>query len=448
MSELISPEAPTLDNAAATLRALLVCEGADDGLTTRLSSAGFEVVAAAADEAAGLAAEVSPAVVLLAFGRREGEGQLTALARRLRSSAETFGLPVVFLYRTDERTLRSAARHLGVDDYFSLEAPQEELRARLSSLLWRVEAGRRSAPAAADQRSEIDNFIFLLDAVADDARREGARGSVALVEAAVTGADPDGRRASRALASAHAFLKLNLRRVDAAAFYGPATLLVYLHGQGPSRARETLSRLAEEFTREQRVGGLLVGVSSFPDDGAEVEALVERAEVELARARDGLAPTVGRTAATASTSPAVLSPVSRPAPAQSEAQRPRAGSLRLMLIVSDAARMAQINLLMRSAGYEVRAAFDGHHALNLLRIDRPDLLLVDYELHGMDGVEMLRRLGKQTGAGRAPRALVLLPGGREDLRREAVEAGARAVVGLPLDPVELLDKLRAVGGAV
>jgi len=38
---------------------------------------------------------------------------------------------------------------------------------------------------------------------------------------------------------------------------------------------------------------------------------------------------------------------------------------RVMLVVSDGERMAQINLLMRSAAYEVRAAFDGQHALNL-----------------------------------------------------------------------------------
>jgi CheY-like chemotaxis protein len=117
-----------------------------------------------------------------------------------------------------------------------------------------------------------------------------------------------------------------------------------------------------------------------------------------------------------------------------------------MLAVSDAERMAQVNLLARSAGYEVRAAFDGQHALNLLRIDRPDLLLLDYELRGMDGVETLRRLSKQAGAAGPPPSLLLLPEGREDVRREALEAGARRVVRLPYDPVELLDALREADG--
>jgi len=121
--------------------------------------------------------------------------------------------------------------------------------------------------------------------------------------------------------------------------------------------------------------------------------------------------------------------------------RPR----RLLLVVSDAARMAQVNLLLRSEGFEVRAAFDGQHALNLLRIDNPDVLVVDYELQGMDGVEMLRRLAKQSGTTQAPPAMLLVPAAREELRGEALKAGARAVVRLPYDPVELLDTLRSFG---
>ena len=114
---------------------------------------------------------------------------------------------------------------------------------------------------------------------------------------------------------------------------------------------------------------------------------------------------------------------------------------RVMLVVSDAERMAQVNLLMRSAAYEARAAFDGQHALNLLRIDRPDALVVDYELDGIDGAEMLRRLAKQS-RGEAPPALLLLPSGREELRAEALAAGARSVIGMPYDGVELLERLR------
>src|ERR1051326_4259188 len=149
--------------SGTTRRALLVAdEGADaEALRAKIESAGFDVAVATVEDAMRRVEELRSELVFVAFGAREGETRLVTLARRLRSEPESFALPVVFLFRADERTLRSAAAHFGADDYFSQDAPVEEFRARASALLWRAEAGRRSSPAVADQRSEIDNFLFL-----------------------------------------------------------------------------------------------------------------------------------------------------------------------------------------------------------------------------------------------------------------------------------------------
>jgi hypothetical protein len=69
------------------------------------------------------------------------------------------------------------------------------------------------------------------------------------------------------------------------AFYGPATLLVYLHGADGPSARATLARLREEFAESLRGGELFVGISTFPAHGSEVERLVEQAEAALGDAR-------------------------------------------------------------------------------------------------------------------------------------------------------------------
>jgi len=494
------------ETANSTRRALLVAdEGADAyALRDKLAAAGLEVETASVEAAARRVLETAPSVVVLAFGGREGEGRLVSLARRMRAEPESFALPVVFLFREDGRTLRSAAGHVGADDYFSRDAAAEELRARLESLFWRAEAGRRNAPAFADQRGEIDNFIFLLDSVGADARR-GAVGSVALLEvedesvAVGTRGEREARRAS-SIKAAHSFLKLNLRRLDAVAFYGPATLLAYLPNADANGARSTLSRLCEEFSASREGARLCAGLSTFPAQGSEVEVLVEQSEAALTRSREpnsqarvvvygeespqvsppdaerraasATAMTTTRTTASTSTSSPTSdhdslreqtaatfaeSKTTRAPDAQRDdgadvsrgraSAESRARARRLMLVVSDAARMAQVNLLLRSEGFEVRAAFDGQHALNLLRIDRPDVLLVDYELREMDGVEMLRRLAKQSRAGQSPPALMLVPAGREDVRGEALAAGARTLVELPYDPVELLDALRDFGRA-
>lgn len=120
---------------------------------------------------------------------------------------------------------------------------------------------------------------------------------------------------------------------------------------------------------------------------------------------------------------------------------------RLLLTISDPARMAQTNLLLRSAGYEVRAAFDGLQAINLLRIERPDLLVIEDALYGIDGLEALRRLHRQHHE-RLPLPVVLLLSnaeGRERVRAEARELGARGFVSVPYDPEELLTCVRTVG---
>src|SRR2546423_10791884 len=267
----------------------------DDGtsveaLCEKIASAGFEVARANVESAARRVEEFAPEVVLIAFGGREGEGRLVTLARRLHSEPATFALPVVLLFRADERTLHSAARHVGADDYFARDATPEEFRARVNALLWRVEAGRRTSPAVADQRSEIDNFLFLLDAVGADERR-GMSGALALVETrSVVGVarevegeregrvEREGERGGkyeggreRSLVAAHGFLKLNLRRVDAVAFYGPATLLVYLPGADSSAAQLTLARLREEFLETSQNGELLVGISKLFTQSRERE---------------------------------------------------------------------------------------------------------------------------------------------------------------------------------
>ena len=118
---------------------------------------------------------------------------------------------------------------------------------------------------------------------------------------------------------------------------------------------------------------------------------------------------------------------------------------RVLLTVSDPARLAQLNSLVRSAGYEVRTAFAGQQALDLLRIERPDVLLLDYELYETDGVETLRRLHRQE-RGRSSLPVVLLIGAQHtEARRDATALGAHSIVTLPYQPAELLRCVRTAG---
>lgn len=544
---------PALNNSASHAsgvarprRALIVADAATTSLQSHLAASGYETYTAVAIDAARLIDEFAPDILIIELppaktdeaGNAIGDDNELALARRLRAEAATYALPLIFAWNTDERAMRNAALNIGVDDYFPLSIPPAQMLARLDSLFWRIEAGRRAAPVVGDQRGEIDNFMLMLDSVREEIT-SGARGTLALVYAVSRDgkASIDKAARDRALAEAHGFLKLNLRRIDAVAFYGPTTLFVYLPRMATRAAVAALTRLRGEFLNERLNSDIAIGLASFPEDGEDVETMIEKAEAAAEAARvsgaharvvaytmpeqtPAAAPhefaTQGQTAlqptppAQSTQAPTMPAPASSPelvsqreqatpppvpqaathkissgvvretrmaddvAPgivmpvhsshrmqangvdvahaaaeaAARERERRSSGAVmprRLLLTVSDAARMAQLNSLIRSAGYEARAAFDGQQALDLLRIERPDLLVLDQELHGIDGVETLRRLRQQGGGRLTLPVLLLMPSNNENVRNEALKLGARSVVTTPYDPADLLENVRIAG---
>jgi DNA-binding response OmpR family regulator len=512
---------PANDSSQATAagarprRALIIAETAGLGLQRLLTAHGYIARAATIGGAPAVITEFGPDIIIMVVSHAGGdsENENVALARRLRAETSTYSLPIVFAWSEDEHALRTAAQYIGADDYFPLTTTPAEVLARLDSLFWRVEADRRNAPVISDRRLEIDNFMFMLDAVREDVRA-GVAGTLALIYAIapLTAGGPeafDKTARDRTLSDAHNFLKLNLRRIDAVAFYGPTTLLVYLPRMATASAVAALTRLHREFLEEHPERDVVAGLASFPSHGSDVETLIERAERAVSSARsdataghviayeateeDTLPPAVPD----ASTEPAAevqasyetAAPINPPAldsiigpemegdaKEKSEPEKPIASEMsgearandadratqaaakererrasgavmprRLLLTISDSARMAQVNSLIRSAGYEARAAFDGQQALHLMRIERPDLLLLDFDLQGIDGVETIRRLRKQGGGRLSLPVVMLLSSNNERARREALELGAHSVLVTPYDPADLLRSVRVAG---
>ena len=105
---------------------------------------------------------------------------------------------------------------------------------------------------------------------------------------------------------------------------------------------------------------------------------------------------------------------------------------------------ARVDLLVdaRHGRDEVRAAFDGEQTLNLLRIERPDLLLLESGLDKIDGLEMIKRLRKQGGGRINLPVLFLNSSGDDNASREALALGARKVLTQPYDPGDVLASVR------
>jgi DNA-binding response OmpR family regulator len=118
-----------------------------------------------------------------------------------------------------------------------------------------------------------------------------------------------------------------------------------------------------------------------------------------------------------------------------------------VLVVDDEPTIADVVArYLERAGYETRVARDGAAALALAAARRPDLVVLDLMLPGVDGLEVMRRLRHQAERdGRARPAIILLTArGEESDRVIGLRLGADDYVVKPFSPRELVARVDAV----
>jgi CheY-like chemotaxis protein len=114
-----------------------------------------------------------------------------------------------------------------------------------------------------------------------------------------------------------------------------------------------------------------------------------------------------------------------------------AGSAGRVLIVDDDPALRQICAINLAAeGLYVLEAEDGFAALELVRTGRPDLVLTDVMMPGLDGFELAERLRVDERTARIPLFFLTGETGPVNMAR-ADELGARAYVTKPFDPGHL-----------
>jgi PAS domain S-box-containing protein len=112
----------------------------------------------------------------------------------------------------------------------------------------------------------------------------------------------------------------------------------------------------------------------------------------------------------------------------------------------DEARMLLEAALARYGGRVITCA-DGASAIDLIRRERPDVVVADIAMPGMDGYEMMRRLRALPGFASAPPALALTAFGTPEDRRRALDAGFQDHVIKPVVPDQLVRLIRALARA-
>jgi len=116
----------------------------------------------------------------------------------------------------------------------------------------------------------------------------------------------------------------------------------------------------------------------------------------------------------------------------------------LILVVEDEPPIQKLLAYnLGAAGFEVAAAHDGEEAIVMLDERIPDLVLLDWMLPQISGLELCRRLRRRQATAHVP-IIMLTARGEEPDRLRGLDTGADDFITKPFSPAELVARIRAV----
>jgi two-component system, OmpR family, alkaline phosphatase synthesis response regulator PhoP len=109
-----------------------------------------------------------------------------------------------------------------------------------------------------------------------------------------------------------------------------------------------------------------------------------------------------------------------------------------ILVADDESHILHVvSVKLSNAGYRVLTATDGKEALELALSEHPDLIITDYQMPQMSGLELCARLQENPSAANIPAILLTARGYSLDLSG-APPSGIRSMIAKPFSPRQLL----------
>ncbi len=116
----------------------------------------------------------------------------------------------------------------------------------------------------------------------------------------------------------------------------------------------------------------------------------------------------------------------------------------MILVVEDDPSLVELlRYNLSSAGFSTTAATDGETALQMIDEDNPDLVVLDWMLPRMPGIEVCRQVRRRS-EGRSLPIIMLTARGEESDRIHGLDSGADDYIVKPFSPNELVARVRAV----
>ncbi len=111
-----------------------------------------------------------------------------------------------------------------------------------------------------------------------------------------------------------------------------------------------------------------------------------------------------------------------------------------ILVVEDDNTIRElVEMILSQAGYQVTTAEDGREGLELLRRARPDLILLDIAMPGIDGLEVLNRIRQR---GFSMPVLMMTANSSAQVVRDVMALGGNGYLLKPFEPEELVARVK------
>ena len=116
---------------------------------------------------------------------------------------------------------------------------------------------------------------------------------------------------------------------------------------------------------------------------------------------------------------------------------------RILIVDDEPAIREMVNFALSQAGFTAEEASDAFQARKRITDDEPNLVLLDWMLPGMSGIELARALRKNDATRHLP-IILLTAKGEEADRVKGLETGADDYITKPFSPRELIARVKAV----
>lgn len=116
---------------------------------------------------------------------------------------------------------------------------------------------------------------------------------------------------------------------------------------------------------------------------------------------------------------------------------------RVLVVEDDIAIRDMLLFTLKQSGFVCEAVGDGESGLDALKLQQPDMILLDWMLPGIDGIEFIRRLRANEFLANIPVIMLTAKGESEDMVK-GLSVGADDYVNKPFSPPELMARIKAV----